>query len=229
VTPVTATEHPSGDPERSQVVPEGKVTVPVPPDCEKVIVSPPMEPLSPVTVAVQEVDEATAMEDGKQETEVDVAAIEDDTSNVMDAVSAGTAPTSLPDAVTAFGPLDDGTVNAQENMPVVEVVWLVHVCVAGGAPPYEKVPIVVSTENPVPVTVTDEPTASGLGLREIAGTVTVKVTEAITLFEMGSLTTTRPLLAPLVVATIPPGMLPEASVVNWSAREQVVAELVEAS
>jgi hypothetical protein len=73
-TPVTVTEHPSGDPERLQVAPEGKETLPVPPNCDKVIVSPAMEPLSPVTVAVQEAEESTSTDDGRQETEVEVTA-----------------------------------------------------------------------------------------------------------------------------------------------------------
>lgn len=58
--PVTVTE---------QVVPakvqamEEKETLPVPPDCDQVIVSPDIEPELPETVAVQEVDEPTATEE----------------------------------------------------------------------------------------------------------------------------------------------------------------------
>jgi hypothetical protein len=70
VTPVTVTEQLSGDPERLQVARE-KETLPVPPVCDHVIVSPVIEPLSPVTVAVQVVERPTSMVvEGEQATEV---------------------------------------------------------------------------------------------------------------------------------------------------------------
>ena len=75
VAPVTVTEQLSGDPARLQVAMGENVTLPVPPVCDQVTVSPVIEPLSPVTVAVQVVDEATSMvTEGEQETAVLVVA-----------------------------------------------------------------------------------------------------------------------------------------------------------
>jgi hypothetical protein len=80
------------------------------------------------------------------------------TVNVAVAVSAGTVPMSLPDTTTAYGPdAMDGTVNVHVNVPVAEVVWAVQVWVAGVTPLNVMVPIVVRTENPEPVTVTEVP------------------------------------------------------------------------
>jgi hypothetical protein len=59
----------SGDPDRLQVVPV-KETLPVPPVCDHVIVSPVMVPLKPVTVAVQVVEEPTSTDDEEQLTVV---------------------------------------------------------------------------------------------------------------------------------------------------------------
>jgi len=101
--------------------------------------------------------------------------------------------------------------------------------VAGVEPANVNVPIAVLTEKPDPVTRTDDPTALLVGTREIAGVVMVNVAEVITLLEVGSLTTTRPLLAPLVVTDLPPGMFPDESVVNWCAEEQTDAVTVDAS
>ena len=149
------------------------------------------------------------------------------TVNVEDAVSAETEPMSLPEAVTVCAPTDDdGTVKVQEKAPADDVVCEVQVCVPGGEPAKVKVPIAVLTEKPDPVTRTDEPTAPWVSTSEIAGVVIVKVAEVITLLEVGSLTTTRPLLTPLVVTDLPLGMLPDESVVNWSAEEQTDGEPV---
>ena len=81
------------------------------------------------------------------------------TVNVATAVSAGTVPTSLPDRTTVYGPgVIEGTVNVHVKVPVAEVVFVVQVWVAGVAPLKVIVPIVVRTENPEPVTVTEMPT-----------------------------------------------------------------------
>jgi hypothetical protein len=102
------------------------------------------------------------------------------TVKVVEAVSAGTVPTSLPDTTTVYVPAaTDGTVNVHVNAPVAEVVFVVQVCVAGVAPLKVIVPIVVRTENPEPVTVTGVPAGPWVRDREIAGVVTVKVVEAV--------------------------------------------------
>jgi hypothetical protein len=49
-------------------------------------------------------------------------------------------------------------VNVHVKVPVAEVVFVVQVWVAGVAPLKVIVPIVVRTENPEPVTVTEMPT-----------------------------------------------------------------------
>jgi hypothetical protein len=72
-----------------------------------------------------------------------------------------------------------GTVNVHVKPPTAEVVTDVQVWVAGVAPLNVIVPIVVRTENPEPVTVTEVPTAPEVGDRVIAGVVTVKVAEAV--------------------------------------------------
>ena len=183
----------------------------------------------PVTVAVQAEGEPTATDDGTQMTEVVVAGSAGMV-KVAEAVSAATEPTSLPDATTVYGPgMSDGTVKVQENVPADDVVWEVQVCVPGVEPAKVNVPIAVLTEKPVPVTVTEVPTGPDVAMRMIVGVVIVKVAEVITLLEVGSLTTTRPLLAPLVVTDLPPGMLPDESVVNWCAEEQTDAKPVDAS
>jgi hypothetical protein len=51
-----------------------------------------------------------------------------------------------------------GTVNVHVKVPVAVVVWEVQVCPLGVAPLNVMVPIVVRTENPVPLTVTEVPT-----------------------------------------------------------------------
>jgi len=76
--------------------------------------------------------------------------------------------------------------------PTAEVVTEVQVCVAGVAPLNVIVPIVVRTENPVPVTVTVVPTGPVLGDRVIAGVVTVNV--AVPVSELASVAVTA--LAP---------------------------------
>ena len=102
------------------------------------------------------------------------------TVKVVEAVSAGTVPTSLPDRVTVYVPAAiDGTVNVHVKVPVPEVVWAVQVCAAGVTPLNVIVPIVVATENPEPVTVTEVPTRPWVGDRVIEGVVTVKVAEAV--------------------------------------------------
>jgi len=111
------------------------------------------------------------------------------TVNEADAVSAGTAPTSLPDRTTAYGPdAMDGTVNVHVKVPVSEVVWDVQVWVAGVAPLKVIVPIVVRTENPEPVTVTELPKRPLMGDRTIVGLVTVNVADAV--FELASVAVT---------------------------------------
>ena len=102
------------------------------------------------------------------------------TVKVVEAVSAGTVPTSLPDTTTVYVPAaTDGTVNVHVNAPVAEVVFVVQVCVAGVAPLKVIVPIVVRTENPEPVTVTVTPAGPWAGDRVIVGAVTVNVAVAV--------------------------------------------------
>jgi hypothetical protein len=96
------------------------------------------------------------------------------------AVSAGTLPTSLPDRTTAYVPVASaGTVNVHVKVPVEEVVWEVQLCPLGVTPLNVMVPIVVDTENPEPVTVTEVPCGPFVGDRMIVGVVTVKVTDAV--------------------------------------------------
>jgi len=96
------------------------------------------------------------------------------------------------------------------KVPVAEVVFVVQVWVAGVAPLNVIVPIVVRTENPVPVTVTVVPTGPVLGDRVIAGVVTVKVADA--LFELASVALT--VLPPAVeVGTTKVAVKPPAAVV----------------
>ena len=85
-----------------------------------------------------------------------------------------------------------GTVNVHVKPPTAEVVTEVQVWVAGVAPLNVIVPIVVRTENPEPVTVTEVPTAPEVGDRVIAGVVTVKV--AVPVSELASVAVTA--LAP---------------------------------
>jgi hypothetical protein len=70
-------------------------------------------------------------------------------------------------------------VNVHVNVPVAEVVWAVQVWVAGVTPLNVMVPIVVRTENPEPVTVTEVPTGPWVADRAIVGVVIVKVAEAV--------------------------------------------------
>jgi hypothetical protein len=101
-------------------------------------------------------------------------------------------------------------VNVHVKVPVAEVVFVVQVWVAGVAPLNVIVPIVVRTENPVPVTVTVVPTGPVLGDRVIAGVVTVKVADA--LFELASVALT--VLPPAVeVGTTKVAVKPPAAVV----------------
>ena len=72
--------------------------------------------------------------------------------------------------------------------PTAEVVTDVQVWVAGVAPLNVIVPIVVRTENPEPVTVTEVPKRPWTGDRVIVGSVTVNVAEA--LFELASVAVT---------------------------------------
>jgi len=117
------------------------------------------------------------------------------TVNVAVAVSAGTLPTSLPDRTTVYAPgAIDGTVNVHVKPPTAEVVTEVQVWVTGAAPLNVIVPIVVRTENPEPVTVTEVPKRPWTGDRVIVGSVTVNVAEA--LFELASVAVT--VLAPVV-------------------------------
>jgi len=96
------------------------------------------------------------------------------------AVSAGTLPMSLPDRTTAYVPVASaGTVNVHVKVPVEEVVWEVQLCPLGVTPLNVIVPIVVRTENPEPVTVTEVPCGPLVGDRMIVGVVTVKVAEAL--------------------------------------------------
>jgi hypothetical protein len=155
----------------------------------------------------------------------------DPTVNVVVVVSAGTEPTSLPEATTLPGPVDaePGIVKAQEKPPVAEVVCEVHVWAAGVLPANVNTPIAVFGEKPDPVTVTEEPPGAEVGLNDSAGVVIVKASEETTALVLGSLTTTRPLLEPLVATDSPAGMPPEPLVVNWSADEQGAAEAVDGS
>jgi hypothetical protein len=70
-------------------------------------------------------------------------------------------------------------VNVHVKVPVAEVVWEVQVCPLGVTPLNVIVPIVVRTENPEPVTVTEVPTGLCVGERVITGVVTAKVAEAL--------------------------------------------------
>jgi len=85
-------------------------------------------------------------------------------------------------------------VNVHVKVPVDEVVRPMQVWVAMVPPAIEIEPIVVLTENPEPVTVTEVPTGPWASDRAIAGVVTVKVAEA--LLEMVSVAVT--VLAPAV-------------------------------
>jgi hypothetical protein len=69
--------------------------------------------------------------------------------------------------------------NVHVKAPAAEVVFVVQVWGVGVAPPKVIVPIVVRTENPVPVTVTLVPTTPELGVRVILGLVTVNVAVAV--------------------------------------------------
>lgn len=103
------------------------------------------------------------------------------TVKVVEAESPVTVPTSLPDAVTVFAPLDeDGTVKVHVKAPVAEVVCEVQVCVDGVAPLKVNVLIGMLVENPLPVTVTLFPEKPCVGVRVIVAVVTVKVAESIT-------------------------------------------------
>ena len=70
--PVTVVEH-VPPAERAQVA-GANVTLPVPPVCDQVIVSPVIEPVKPATVAVHVVVERLVKVDGAQETVVVVKA-----------------------------------------------------------------------------------------------------------------------------------------------------------
>ncbi len=82
----------------------------------------------------------------------------------------------------------DGTVNVHVKVPVAEVVCEVQVCPLGVTPLNVIVPIVVRTENPEPVTVTEVPTGPWVVDRTIVGVVIVKVAEAV--FELASVAVT---------------------------------------
>jgi hypothetical protein len=85
-------------------------------------------------------------------------------------------------------------VNVHEKVPVAEVVVVVQVWVAIVPPAMVIEPIVLLTENPEPVTVTEVPTAPEVGDRVIVGVVTVKVAEAVS-------AGTVPMLLPETVTT----------------------------
>jgi hypothetical protein len=100
--------------------------------------------------------------------------------NIAVAVSAGTAPISLPDTVTAYVPVAiEGTVNVHEKVPVAEVVVVVQVCATRATPLNVIVPIAVDAENPEPVIVTEVSFGPWVGDKVTVGIVTVKVTEAV--------------------------------------------------
>jgi hypothetical protein len=81
-----------------------------------------------------------------------------------------------------------GTVNVHEKVPVAVVVLVVQVWVDIVPPAMVMEPILVLTENPVPLTVTEVPTGPDVGDRVIVGMVTVKV--AVALFELASVALT---------------------------------------
>jgi hypothetical protein len=90
------------------------------------------------------------------------------------------APASLPVATTLWLPAAmAGTVKVHEKVPVPEVVWAVQVWVAGVAPLYVNVPIVLAGVNPAPVTVTETPVGPCVGFTAIVGVVTVNATVAV--------------------------------------------------
>jgi hypothetical protein len=75
--------------------------------------------------------------------------------NVAEAVS---GPPSLPVATAGYAPVaSEGTLKVQLNVPVPEVVLVVHVCVPGVAPPNVKVVMAVFGVNPEPETLTTIP------------------------------------------------------------------------
>ena len=176
----------------------------------------------PVTVAVQGVEEPTV----SGETQLTDVELDDEvTVKVVDASSADTDPTSLPDADTTMEPLEEGTVKEQEKAPDDDVVWLVQVCVAGALPWTVNEPMAVSTENPDPDTVTEEPTVPWAGLSEMEGAVMVKEVDVTTALVEASLMTTSPVV-PDTARTVEAGIAPLAVAVNWKAEEQATGELV---
>jgi hypothetical protein len=79
-------------------------------------------------------------------------------------------------------------VNVHVKVPVIEVVWEVQVWVTIVPPAMVIEPIFVLTEKPVPLTVTEAPTAPEVGDRVIVGVVTVKVAEPV--FDLASVAVT---------------------------------------
>jgi hypothetical protein len=135
---------------------------------------------------------------------------------VAEAVSAGTEPTSLPEAVTEYPPAElAGTVNVHVNVPVDDVVWEVHVWVPGVAPLKVKVPMAVLTEKPDPVTVTEIPLGPCDGVSVIEGVVTVKAADMMKLVPVVPCdTSTYPLPEDGTVSVVPLGIPPAAVEVN---------------
>jgi len=76
-----------------------------------------------VVVVVDEVDDEVVVE----EVVVEDVVVTTETVKGEDAVSADTEAISLPDTTMVFTPLEGGTVNAQENLPVEDVVCEVQV------------------------------------------------------------------------------------------------------
>jgi len=140
----------------------------------------PLNVIVPIAVDTEKPEPATVTEVPMRPWLGDKVIVGVVTVKVAEAVSAGTVPTSLPERTTAYGPdAMDGTVNVHVKVPVAEVVWDVQVCPLGVAPLNVIVLMVVETENPEPVTVTEVPIGPWITVRVIMGVVTVKVAEAV--------------------------------------------------
>ena len=145
-----------------------------------VVIVPPAMVIEPIAVLTENPAPVTVTEAPTAPEVGDRVIVGVVTVNVAEAVSPVTVPTSLPDRMTVYVPDPiDGTVNVHVKVPVPEVVWAVQVCAAGVTPLNVIEPIVVATENPEPVTVTEVPTRPWVGDRVIEGVVTVKVAEAV--------------------------------------------------
>ena len=142
------------------------------------------------------------------------------------------------EALMVTAPVDEGATKVVKQLEGVVSVVRTHAALGLNEPdPTLNVTVPVG-EEPVTVTVhsVDAPSAIVDGLQATTVTVAtctpavmVKVADVISLFVVESLTTTMPLLEPLVITDMLPGMLPEPSVVNCRVEEHVLALTVLAS